>query len=158
TAGDILWPAPERIDVGPIANYGYEGEVLLLTEIRVPAQASGEATLKARADWLVCREVCIPDGADLALTLPVKAGSGSDPQWAETMAKARAELPLPLRGWEVTAARSGTKVTVDLTASGPRRISQLEFFPFEDGKIEPSAKQTVTPLERGVRLQLETAK
>ena len=28
-AGDIEWPAPQRIDVGPFANYGYEGEVVL---------------------------------------------------------------------------------------------------------------------------------
>jgi thiol:disulfide interchange protein DsbD len=65
---------------------------------------------------------------------------------------------VPLKGFEATAARNGTRVTLDLVANGPRKISQLEFFPFEDGKIEPSAKQVTMPLERGVRLQLETAK
>ncbi len=29
SAGPILWPAPERIRVGPLANFGYEGELLL---------------------------------------------------------------------------------------------------------------------------------
>ena len=36
-------------------------------------------TLAARADWLVCKETCIPEGADLTLTLPVAAASATDP-------------------------------------------------------------------------------
>src|SRR5664279_5701955 len=70
TAGPIQWPAPHALPVGPLVNYGYEGEVLHLVELKAtPALAAGNATLKARADWLVCRETCIPDGADLTLVL-----------------------------------------------------------------------------------------
>src|SRR3974390_2011907 len=29
TASDVAWPAPHRIDLGPITNFGYEGEILL---------------------------------------------------------------------------------------------------------------------------------
>src|SRR5687768_17538351 len=29
TAADFVWPAPRRLPVGPLVNYGYEGEVLL---------------------------------------------------------------------------------------------------------------------------------
>src|SRR5437016_9356836 len=67
TAGPIQWPAPRVIRVGPLANYGYEGEVLLPTDIRVvPEFESGQPiALSARADWLVCKEICIPEGADL---------------------------------------------------------------------------------------------
>src|ERR1700743_3111622 len=28
-AGDFTWPAPKKLPVGPLMNYGYEGEVLL---------------------------------------------------------------------------------------------------------------------------------
>ena len=28
-AGEILWPAPARVLIGPLANYGYEGDVVL---------------------------------------------------------------------------------------------------------------------------------
>src|SRR6058998_3397485 len=31
SAGAIQWPAPRALPVGPLVNYGYEGEVLLLT-------------------------------------------------------------------------------------------------------------------------------
>ena len=73
TASDIEWPAPRALPVGPLVNHGYEGEVLHLVTITPPADAKPgtAATLAARADWLVCKETCIPDGADLTLTLPV---------------------------------------------------------------------------------------
>ncbi len=73
SAGDIVWPAPRELPAGPLINYGYEGEVFHLVPLEVPADAKPGATaaLAARADWLVCKETCIPEGADLTLELPV---------------------------------------------------------------------------------------
>src|SRR6516164_4280896 len=45
-AGDIVWPAPKRLPVGPLMDYGYEGEVFLPVPITAPAGASGTAPLK----------------------------------------------------------------------------------------------------------------
>jgi thiol:disulfide interchange protein len=79
-AGPIEWPAPHALPAGPLVNYGYEGEVLLLvTLIAQPTLATGSpATMHARADWLVCKEVCIPEGADLELSLPVPSAGARD--------------------------------------------------------------------------------
>ncbi|MBU6467373.1 MAG: hypothetical protein KGQ30_11720, partial [Burkholderiales bacterium] len=38
--GEIAWPVPHRIRVGPLANYGYEGEVLLA---HLPAATEAQA-------------------------------------------------------------------------------------------------------------------
>lgn len=72
-AGDIQWPVPQRIDVGPIANHGYEREVTLLVDVAVPEDATvGQATeLKADVSWLVCQEVCIPQQASLSVPITV---------------------------------------------------------------------------------------
>ena len=61
---------PRALPVGPLVNYGYEGEVLHLVEIEPVRGLAVGATLslKARSDWLVCREICIPEGVDLILT------------------------------------------------------------------------------------------
>src|SRR5258707_14977487 len=45
SAGPIQWPVPRVLPVGPLVNYGYEGEVLLLVDIAaVPDFLSGNAT------------------------------------------------------------------------------------------------------------------
>ncbi|MCL4697570.1 MAG: hypothetical protein KJ023_11060 [Burkholderiaceae bacterium] len=74
--GEIRWPTPARLPIGPLMNFGYEGRVLLPVAVQVPAGFAGEALeVKLRADWLVCKEVCIPRGGDFARTRPaVRAG------------------------------------------------------------------------------------
>lgn len=94
-AGDIQWPVPQRIDVGPIANHGYEREVTLLVDVAVPKDAAlGQATeLKADVSWLVCQEVCIPQQA--SLSVPVTVGSAAVVVDANREALAGAQRSLP---------------------------------------------------------------
>jgi hypothetical protein len=36
TAGELQWPYPQRFPVGPLMNFGYENQVLLLSQITPP--------------------------------------------------------------------------------------------------------------------------
>jgi thiol:disulfide interchange protein/DsbC/DsbD-like thiol-disulfide interchange protein len=159
-AGAIQWPPPRALPVGPLVNYGYEGEVLLLTDIAVaPAFSSaGPATLRARADWLVCREVCIPEGADLALSLPVASNSAPEPRWGEAIARTRASLPQQLEGWNVVATGRGQQVELTLTpVSQQGDPGELHFFPYSEGKIEAAAPQTLVRDDKTLKLTLPVA-
>ena len=69
-AWPILWPLPHVIPVGPLVEYGYDDEVLLLTEIEVPANAAGSVTLAAKVSYLVCKDICVPEDTRVELTLP----------------------------------------------------------------------------------------
>jgi thiol:disulfide interchange protein DsbD len=165
-AGSIQWPAPQALHVGPLVNYGYEGEVLLLADIASSADIAGQTaiTLAARADWLVCKEVCIPEGADLTLSLPVAPKGGAataDSRWAASIAKTRASFPRALQGWDVSAKARGS--TVDLSfrpASGaavPADVGKLRFFAYSAGQIEPSGAQQLARDGAGWTLSLPVA-
>lgn len=72
SAGEIRWPVPQRIELPPLVNYGYEGQASLLVLMTPPAEIVGESvTLKAQVSWLECLEACVPGKADVAVTLPV---------------------------------------------------------------------------------------
>ncbi len=144
--GTIQWPAPHALPTGPLVNFGYEGEVLLLTGLTVPREAVVGTPMKlaARADWLVCKDVCIPEGADLDIELPVADQSDPYPQWGSAIATARAALPTPLQGWQVAAQANGSKVALTLTPPpGAADPGTLHFFPHDEGRIEPSGKQVL---------------
>jgi len=151
SAGDILWPAPRALPAGPLMNYGYEGEVFHLVPLSVPANATpGTATLAAHADWLVCKETCIPEGADLTLDLPV-ADHAAPSRWHDAIAKTRAALPGALpSAWHASASATGAVITLSLTppanAADPGR---LQFFAIADRHIEPSAPQKQLAPENG---------
>jgi len=146
SAGPIEWPAPRALPVGPLMNFGYEDEVLLLSVVsagRGVAQSKTVA-LTARADWLVCREICIPEGADPSLTLPVAEVASADPRWSAAIASARAALPRPLEGFSTNALGAGRKVV--LTVAGKNFTGdpgEVYFFPYAAGLIEPAARQTL---------------
>jgi len=147
-AGPIEWPAPHLLPAGPLLNYGYENEVLhLVTLTTVPDFLSGrDVTLTARADWLVCKETCIPEGADLSLTLPVANVAEPDPRWGKPIAAALAALPRPLAGWQASAAGRGTTIALKLTPpSGAPDPGEVRYFANAIDRIEPSAPQ---PLAR----------
>lgn len=114
TAGPIHWPVPEaKLEPGNIQTYAYGGRVLLLTTITPTVGVSGNITLKAKADWLVCKETCIPGGAELELTLPV--ATNSSPANAALFEEFRSQLPSEKKppypiSWKRTANQLTLKV------------------------------------------------
>jgi thiol:disulfide interchange protein DsbD len=69
SAGEIDWPTPRKLPIGPLVNYGYEGDLLLPVPLTLAAAPGAPLQVKLRADWLVCKEVCIPEGGDFTLSL-----------------------------------------------------------------------------------------
>ncbi len=159
-AGPIEWPAPHLLPVGPLINYGYENEVLHLVTLTTPAdfQPGRDVTLAARADWLVCKEICIPEGADLTLTLPVSNVAAPDPRWSKPIAAEQAALPRPLSNWQVSAEGRGKTIALKLVpTAGAADPGEVRFFSNAIDRIEPSAPQPLTREGNGYVLMLPVA-
>src|SRR5271165_817191 len=103
TAGNIVWTAPHRFDIPPLVNYGYAKHALHLVKITAARdlKVGAPLALAAKASWLVCSDVCIPESAELKLQMPVKDaaagiatdGVAIDAAVAALFAAARSELP-----------------------------------------------------------------
>ena len=154
-AGPILWPAPSRIDIGPLANYGYDGEVLLLTDIRTPDHVPGNVPIRAKASWLVCEEICIPGDATFTLTLPTGPAK-PNLLWAGRIEQTRADLPRAIPGLDVQAQLAGNAWILTLPQSTVPGLNSLSFFPDEEGWIEYASQQQLL-VERGGDVQLRFA-
>ena len=99
-AGALRFPAPHVIPFGEFVTYGFEGPVLLLADLEVPAGLpNGEAVaIRGRATWVVCDDaLCVPEQADVALTLPAGTGAESA-EHRPLFADARRALP-PAMAW-----------------------------------------------------------
>ena len=162
SAGPIQWPAPRRINVGPLTNFGYEGEILLLTDIQVPAGiAAGSAVpITARADWLVCEEICIPGDATFSFMLPVSdEPAAADPKWAKAIERTREQLPRALEGWNLDAYLRGDDLVLRLSSAQARltRIHNLTLFPDQDGWIANASPQRMFRTAGGYEVRVATA-
>src|SRR5271163_3917840 len=160
SAGDIEWTTPHRFVVAPLVNYGYAKHALHLVKITASPDLKTAAPLdlKAKASWLVCADVCIPESADLDLKLPVTAAGGpKDPSVAQLFDHARAELP-----GAAPAASSARIVDGRLVITLGKewgetlsRIKSLAFYPFDDGVIEYAAPQTLSRRDGAVDLAVK---
>lgn len=143
-AREIWWPAPEITDTGGLITYGYGGEQLLLVDIDVPADAAPgtSVTLRAKAEWLMCKESCMPGEAELELALPVAAEAVPDAQWAAKIAAAREAMPQPTENLVARAYRVGGELTIRVEPRGGVELTArtVAFFA-DDGAVEAQAWQ-----------------
>lgn len=149
-AGDIVWPTPTRMPIGPLLNYGYSGDFLLPVPIQVPASAKpgSTVTLKARADFLVCEQTCVPEFAELSIDLPVVAGTPkADAAWGEKIAATLAAAP-KAAGLKGVWALDGQTVKLAITGAPLKGadLAKAYFFPFEPTLVNHAGPQ---PIERG---------
>jgi thiol:disulfide interchange protein len=160
TAGDIVWTTPHRFEIAPLVNYGYAKHAMHLVQITAPKdlQAGMPVALAAKASWLVCSDVCIPEDATLQLTVPVSAQNGApDPKEAALFAAARSELP-SAQPAPTTARIQGDQLIIVLGKEwGPTlsQIKSLAFFPYDEGSIEYSTAQVLTRSQDAVELSMK---
>ena len=146
--GAIDWPAPSLIRVGPLANFGFEDEIVLAQRLQVPAQLEGgRVRLQARADWLMCKDVCIPGTAELELVLPVERRAEAAPTRSpaaalfESMAARR-----PVGAGPVDAAIQDGGLSLRLPSRNTAP-TMVRFFPYAGGLIDNPAPQTLNALD-----------
>jgi thiol:disulfide interchange protein len=132
-AGEIEWPAPTRLPIGPLTNFGYDGEIVLPVTLRIApdVQIGSTLPLSVKASWLVCKEECIPGDATLTLDLPVRASGATEATaHAALFEQARRATPRTDAGWNATLRREGDLLAVTVDAGGAALdATTLEMFP-----------------------------
>jgi len=151
--GKIHWPLPGVIKVGSLVNYGYENETLLLVPLTV--KKNGPINLKAVAEWLVCREICIPQRKVLSLNLP--AGNGEiNPVNASLFKKFRRLVPEDLH-WPSKVFSIGNQITLIITMNTDelKSIEALRVFPGIDGLIENGEIQKFSKNKKNIIINMK---
>jgi thiol:disulfide interchange protein DsbD len=94
--GPMQYPAPSRLPLGPLMDYGYEGTAIFPFSLTASQQLPlGTTLLKAHVQWLVCREICLPGKAFLGLNLKVAPTAPSATNPLIDAALHAEPLPLP---------------------------------------------------------------
>jgi thiol:disulfide interchange protein DsbD len=156
SAGPMQFAAPKRLPLGPLMDYGYEGEALFPLKLHLADKVkAGPAMLRANVDWLVCRESCIPGKAALEVKREVYIGlldliyipSPDFQRFFDRMPK-----PLP------KGSKLGFATTADgfrLTVETGRKETEALFFPEDQDLIDNPAPQRFLPTARGFQLDLK---
>lgn len=106
----IEWPAPHAFDSFGMTTLGYVGEVVFPLTLR-PVDPSRPIAVRLSVEYGVCSDICVPERAELALTIQ----PGQAPGDAARIAAARAAAPIP-------AATVGAEASCALRGGGSERV------------------------------------
>jgi thiol:disulfide interchange protein len=149
TSSPIDWPTPRRVAEGPVMTYAYTGEVLLPVTV-----TTTPGTIHAHAQWLVCKDICVPEDGDFSLALP--SGTPAPSAQAALFASHDRAVPRP-SPWTARISPDGT-----LFVQGPElttaTVTDAWFIPDQPGRIQDDAAQPLSVRVGGFILALKPTK
>ena len=156
-AGEVQWPAPERIQLGGLMNYGYEEEAVFIVTLQAPEdlKLGSDLAITANLFWLICKETCLPGEAVLDLVLPV-ASKAEPSAEATAFAEARNRQARAAHPWVTTAYLEEEALVVVI--EGEELAADFYLYVDSEGLVDPSAEQvrsTPAPNRAELRLALD---
>ena len=159
TVGTMQFPAPKRLPLGPLMDYGYEDEVLFPFKLDAAKTVkAGQIIVHAKVDWLVCRGSCIPGKAELETSFRVfpeepmvAIVSPSDAAFFKRLGNALPK-PLPPNAKPVfQPTPKGFRLSVETS----QRELSATFFPEDQDILDNPSPQKFTPTAKGLILDLK---
>ena len=132
------WPAPLRFtQPGGLAGYGYEGSLLLASEVRPagPPPAAG-APVAAEVSWLACKGVCLLGSARLEESWPLPTAAAEFERWRAELPAAEPPFSVNVTGGWAPGAR---RAELTLWLTWPAPPGEVELFPEAGGQLKLSA-------------------
>ena len=150
-ASEILWPGPEAIPVEPLMTFGYEDEITLLTKFKALDNAVFPAIVKAKVSWYTCKDICVPQEANLELT--IQNGEKINTFFANELSNVFLNLPKELSSkHRVEALDDNYFLQMELDGNTP--VSSAYFFPEEYGLSSYSKEQILEINKNSLSLQI----
>jgi thiol:disulfide interchange protein DsbD len=137
SAGDIDWPAPGHLPIGPLMNFGYEGTVVLPVPVTLTEPPGDPLHVKLEADWLVCRIECIPQSGtfeiDIDSSRPITSHAADFDRWL-------ARRPTTVRDTDATAHVENGALHFEMRGLAPAlRHRPAALFPELPGVVNNAA-------------------
>jgi len=135
-AGPLRWPLPIAFTQSEgIPGFGYEGAVVLASEVTVPEDfdRSRPSRIRAEVSWLACKSVCVVGSAELEESLAKLSADPVFRTWDRTLPRVLGE-GIPLFTLTTTGGLAGGTVTHWLRWRKTPRL--VEWFPDPSGALD----------------------
>lgn len=157
-AGELQWPAPQKVMMASYETQGYEGETLLMCPITVPDEFKEKTlVLKAKVSWMHCGRTCHPaTDQPFSISLPVSDAVKADASNQPLFEKFRAKIATPSTEWKrISIERKGGQILLTLEPVLRQRDPlwndhpSIRFFT-ADGQVDSDQEQKVQVSPEGV--------
>jgi thiol:disulfide interchange protein DsbD len=152
------WPMPELLPVVPneIMDYGYSDTIVLPFKVTIPQDADEAILFEGRADYLICKDICIPESAAIKLFMSVADVQVADIRGSTLINEALAQVPVKHSGDAAVTLQNGAFVLSVAGGELAGARGEARFFP-HDHEIVHAARQPAEFGPNGLQLKLTPA-
>jgi thiol:disulfide interchange protein DsbD len=139
TASALQWPAPMRLKTSAGTDFGYAGNAVLLSTMRIPAAARPGSRLAIGGEvrWLVCHDICVPQRAEVKAEVRVAEAATVDERAKAALDAASQRIPRPLpASFELRVESACDKFVLTYAEQLSKAGSDEYFFPAEAEQID----------------------
>ncbi|MCI5072389.1 thioredoxin family protein [bacterium] len=157
---ETQWPTPVRIDTPPLTSFAYKDELILLVPIRLLPEHNAKSPLDITLDaqWLVCKEECVPEFGQFELKLDIVDASSltvnQDIQNTFNRFNTQ-QANTPIQNYTLKDQKQSTQLNLVL----PKSTSKLNIKDYDFLVEEPSIlsykKPKVTAEQQNLSLEFE---
>lgn len=150
---DIHWPTPHIFPIDPLANYGYEKEVIFPMDAKL---SGNEFEITGEASWLVCKVECIPGKATLKLKLPVGEEKISLVD-SKDLENYLSQKPIPGSDISLSLEQDDSYFTLNFSSSDLdlKSFESAYFFPNNGTYIAHADSQGLSKTDAGIQLKIK---
>ena len=147
------FPIPEKIEAQNLISYGYEGTTTFPFTVKSPrfVTIGQKVTISAQADFLVCKDICIPGKAQASITLPYRITSEPTPE-APAIDAAKKLIPEHNSIANLQAQFGNGLLNLSLPEQSAQVKTSLVFFPLSNKLIDLKAPEQFVRQKDGVKI------
>lgn len=158
TVSEIQWPVPKVFEFDGLASFGYEKQVLLLTQLTIPENyQSNSLSVTAKLKSLICRDVCIPFNATVFKEIVFQNNFKAEEQVSNLFARTRKSLPEVNNDFGLSVILGDNLITIIIQTSNDKMSepATIYFLPYENGLFKNTVDQKFSTKENQIELRVE---
>ncbi|NWF49826.1 MAG: hypothetical protein HXY49_04720, partial [Ignavibacteriaceae bacterium] len=158
TVSEIQWAVPKVFEYEGLASFGYDKQVLLLTELTIPENyQSNSVSVTAKLKSLICKDVCIPFNTTVSKEIMLMNNFPADDDASTLFTRTRKNLPEVKNDFELSITPDEDFITLIIQSLNPglAKINSLYFLPYENGIFKNTAEQNYKVNDDRIELKLE---
>lgn len=158
TVSEIQWPVPKVFEFDGLASFGYEKQVLLLTQLTIPENyQSNSLSVTAKLKSLICRDVCIPFNATVFKEIVFQNNFKAEEQVSNLFARTRKSLPEVNNDFGLSVILGDDLITIIIQTSNDKMSepATIYFLPYENGLFKNTVDQKFSTKENQIELRVE---
>lgn len=154
----INWPIPKAFEFDGLVSYGYENQVLFITDFPISKDFDGKIiSISAKIRSLICKDLCIPFDTTVNITIDISKNFITDDNISSLFDQTRRALPILNHTLKASAVTKSDLIY--LKAYHPEDSKWVEspiyFIPYENGLFKNTLNQELRQKDNYFELVIE---